>query len=492
MNTAFLQKAEALKPELFHQKILPVNGTSVDAMNTGDRSVFDFGNHHVGYLTITLSAKGNHYDAPAWIRFQFAEQLCELDEDPAQYKGWISKSWIQQEQIHVDVLPCTITLPRRYAFRYVQIEVLAVSSYSLAVESISCDSVTSADDKALLPFSADAPLERIDAIACRTLRSCMQSVFEDGPKRDRRLWMGDLRLQALANYTTYRNFDLVKRCLYLFAGTTLPDGAVPSCLYLEPEVEGGNASLLDYALLYIPALLDYLEASSDMETVKELYPVAMRQLEISRTKFSSDGVIDDVPGITWCFIDWDLKLNKQTSAHGVFLYCLDAAIRLSEKLGIDAHELKNEFNEKRSAAKAAFWDKQLNLFCSGAEKQISWASQIWMILGGVLAPEESADLLQRLEGFPEAHQMVTPYLYHYYVEALFSIGQDQKAFQVIRSYWGAMANAGADTYWEFYDPKNPGFSPYGGTIVNSYCHAWSCAPAWFCRKKYSEGQAQLK
>lgn len=28
---------------------------------------------------------------------------------------------------------------------------------------------------------------------------CMQSVFEDGPKRDRRLWLGDLRLQALAS-----------------------------------------------------------------------------------------------------------------------------------------------------------------------------------------------------------------------------------------------------------------------------------------------------
>ena len=28
-------------------------------------------------------------------------------------------------------------------------------------------------------------------------------------------WLGDLRLQALANYGTFRNFDLVKRCLYL-------------------------------------------------------------------------------------------------------------------------------------------------------------------------------------------------------------------------------------------------------------------------------------
>ena len=45
----------------------------------------------------------------------------------------------------------------------------------------------------------DAALDRVSQ---RTLRDCMQTVFEDGPKRDRRLWLGDLRLQALANYAT--------------------------------------------------------------------------------------------------------------------------------------------------------------------------------------------------------------------------------------------------------------------------------------------------
>ena len=49
-----------------------------------------------------------------------------------------------------------------------------------------------------------------------------------------------------------------------------------------------------------------------------------------------------------------------------------------------------------------------------------------------------------------------------------------------------MAELGADTFWELYNPKNPDESPYGGTIVNSYCHAWSCAPAYFLRRYYSE------
>ena len=54
----------------------------------------------------------------------------------------------------------------------------------------------------------------------------MQDVFEDGPKRDRRLWIGDLRLQARTNYATFKNYDLVKRCMYLFAGLTRADGKI--------------------------------------------------------------------------------------------------------------------------------------------------------------------------------------------------------------------------------------------------------------------------
>ena len=61
-----------------------------------------------------------------------------------------------------------------------------------------------------------------------------------------------------------------------------------------------------------------------------------------------------------------------------------------------------------------------------------------------------------------------------------------KAAQMLRTYWGGMANEGADTFWELYNPDNSNESPYGGTIVLSYCHAWSCAPAYFLRKYYQE------
>lgn len=57
----------------------------------------------------------------------------------------------------------------------------------------------------------------------------------------------------------------------------------------------------------------------------------------------------------------------------------------------------------------------------------------------------------------------------------------REALSLIESYWGGMVAAGADTFWEVYDPANPRLSPYGNVLVNSYCHAWSCTPAYLLR-----------
>ncbi len=315
----------------------------------------------------------------------------------------------------------------------------------------------------------------------------MQRVFEDGPKRDRRLWMGDLRLQALANYQTYRSNDLVKACLYLFAGTTLADGRVGACLFLEPEIEVDDTVMFDYSLLFIATLRDYLAATGDTAAAQELWPTALRQLELAAANFDERGIVRDSDVLGWCFVDWNLALNKQAGAQGIYLYCLQAAIELAQALGKteELPRLRAEQQAKTQAALRFLWDEEKQLFVSGAEKQLSWASQVWMVLGGAVTGARAAALLERLPTCMEALEMVTPYMYHNYVDALLKVGKREQALHVLGEYWGGMAAHGADTFWELYNPANPAESPYGGTIVNSYCHAWSCAPAYFLRKYFA-------
>ena len=136
-----------------------------------------------------------------------------MTEDSADYDGWISRSWIQEEFIHIDVLPAELKLPRRYAFRYMEIEAIDTSmKWQMVVEDVFCTSVSSVRMEDVKPVeSEDEMIRRLDRVSLRTLQNCMQTVFEDGPKRDRRLWLGDLRLQALANYETFHKHGAGKK-----------------------------------------------------------------------------------------------------------------------------------------------------------------------------------------------------------------------------------------------------------------------------------------
>ena len=456
-------------------------------MGEGESVLFDFQEHLVGYVTLSFSTEGSHPDAPAWIELQFAEREQELSEDADKYHGWVSKSWIQQERIHLDTFPCRLRLPRRYAFRYLKLTVLGISTkYRLKVKEASCEAVSPADDADLKPYETqDAELLAIDRIACKTLHDCMQDVFEDGPKRDRRLWIGDLRLQALANAETYRQFDLVKRCLYLFAGSTFENGRLSAAIFTEPEIEADDTAMFDYSLLFVPTLLDYYEATGDRETLFELWDTAKRQIAMAAESFGETGIVRDSDRLGWCFVDWNLSLNKQASAQGIYLYCLNAARKIASILNDSEGEqaFSKDYEAKKNAALLHLYDAEAGVFVSGENRQVSIASQVWMILGGVT---NDASILDRAKEAPDAVGMVTPYMYHHYVQALIDTGKPSQALDVLRTYWGGMAKEGADTFWELYNPDNPNESPYGGTIVLSYCHAWSCAPAYFLRRYFAE------
>src|SRR5690606_16148080 len=97
----------------------------------------------------------------------------------------------------------------------------------------------------------------------------------------------------------------------------------------------------------------------------------------------------------------------------------------------------------------------------------------------------NSELMDRLFRESPAIKLSTPYMYHHLIEALITCGQKEKALEQMRTYWGGMMEDGADTFWELYNPTDKKLSPYGSNLINSYCHAWSCTPAYFIRKYFS-------
>lgn len=508
VNEDFIKKAEILKPILhesinYPQNIVKINKTQNDyeviklkkasnisefSMGKGDSIYLDFGDHNVGYLSFKIKSVGSPPDAPAHIKIKLGEHPCEIVEESSSYNGAISSSWIQEEFLHIDVLPTEISMPRRYAFRYVEINVLDTSpKYKIVIESIYCKSVTSGDRKLVDNIKCnDKELEEIDKIALKTMEDCMQYVFEDGPKRDRRLWLGDLRLQALTNYATFKNYDLVKRCLYLFAGVTQNEKRVGACIFTEPKISVDDTTLLDYSLFFITSLYDYYIETKDKDTLIDLWETAYHQIELAEINIDENGLLKDSEE-WWCFIDWQENLNKQASCQAILIYVLKQAIFISNELEDKLHKNKLTLllNKVIEGAKNYLWDSQKKFFVSGSKKQISWASQVWFVLANILSKEENKSLLERLKKENPKINMVTPYMNHYYVEALIQCNMMEEAKEYIKYYWGGMVKLGADCFWELFDPNNIYISPYGSRIINSYCHAWSCTPSYIIRKYYT-------
>ena len=467
------------------------------SLSKGEKLILDFGDHQVGYVTLNFNLQRGPQDSPAYIRLKFGEVAKEIMESSEDYHGWVSKSWIQEEYIHIDSLPTKIELPRRYAFRYLELEVIDTSKkWELVLEDAECRTVSAVgttEDKVLTKTNEmvrdifsdplKKEMEQMCKVSIRTLRNCMQDVFEDGPKRDRRLWLGDLRLQALANYATFQNYDLVKRCLYLFAGITREDGKISACLFVEPKYQADNTFFFDYSLFFISALKDYYEATKDKVILDELWNTAKTQLLIASKEFDEDGWIRR-DTLYNSFIDWKDGLDKQSCSQAVYIYAakdLKEIARILDKQD-DIKWIENEIVEKEAAAIDHAWDEKLGVFISGENRQISYASQTWMILAGVIDTKKGKEVLARLEKMDSVVGMVTPYMNHHYTEALFLCGENEKAVEYLRYYWGGMLKQGADTFWEVYNPENPQESPYGSSIVNSYCHAWSCTPVYLIWK----------
>jgi hypothetical protein len=67
---------------------------------------------------------GGPPDAPLKLKLTFGEMPVEMAVPFSSYDGWISSSWLQEEILYVDVLPGHVSLPRRYSFRYLKLEVL--------------------------------------------------------------------------------------------------------------------------------------------------------------------------------------------------------------------------------------------------------------------------------------------------------------------------------------------------------------------------------
>lgn len=503
-NEQFLEKARSYKPETLSRNYpgaclvelveddtklegitISQTGDILDSMTwkKGDTLILDFKNHRVRSFFINAESVGSPMDAPLHIRLRFAEVPAELAHESSDYNGWLSSSWIQEEYLHIDELPALISLPRRYSFRYVEIKVLDTSpKWQVRFSNPVVITENTVDASTIAPVSLNDPeLEKIHQVSVKTLADCMTDVFEDGPKRDRRLWLGDLRLQALANYASFRDEDLVLRCLYLFAAMPTADGRISANVFVRPKEVADDTFLFDYSLFFISVLYDYMNEFDRMEILKELFPTAKTQMDLALNYVNQEGFLELQENYP-VFVDWSNEFNKETCGQAIMIYVLKQFIELGKRMNQDMTPYEKKLNLLKEYAQDNLYDEDLGLFVT-RDGEASIASQAWMVLAGLFDREKNEKIMKKaIKEFFPVQNIATPYMYSHITEALFEAGLKEEAVELMKNYWGKMISLGADTFWEAFDPNNPDYSPYGSPIISSYCHAWSCTPVYLIQK----------
>ncbi|WP_203663654.1 alpha-rhamnosidase [Lacticaseibacillus sp. 53-4] len=465
-------------------QIQDISALAASSYGRSQSVILDFGQHYVGYFSVNISAVGSPMDAPLYLHIRFAEVADELAQKPEDYNGWLSRSWIQEEYVHLDELPATLSMPRRYSFRYVELTVIDSSpKWQAQFENPTVRAVSSADDARLPKLAtADTELKQIYSVSVRTLHECMQTVFEDGPKRDRRLWLGDLHLAALADYATYNQTDLVRRCLFLFAGLAATDGRIPANIFTGKEPEADDTFLFDYSMFFVSTLSDYYKHTRDHETLDRLLPAAQTQIDLALQYVDEQGQLN-LPDNWPVFIDWSDKFDKSSCAQLILIYTLKQFIGLLQECKQSTESYRNYVDILSQYVLVSRRDSKTGLITSGSKSEVNVATQAWTVLAGVLPRIDAAKLMRQTinQLFP-VRGIATPYMYHFIVQALFEAGLRDEAIAEMKRYWGKMVELGADTFWEAFDPDDWFYSPYGNSIISSYCHVWSCTPAYLIHK----------
>ena len=512
---AWLQKAEACKPVLNKTTHHPVREVKIvadanafqgfKAVEDGDINdlysksfkkkkevIVDFGKHLVGNVSFKIKDIGPMQDAVLRFKVTFGEIPSDLGLPVEPYTGSLSRGWMQDFQCDVSYDGC-YTFNRRITARYMKIEAVGTSIYSdFCFDNITFEATTSAGkSKAQLASTTPQIFKDIARVSENTLKDCMQGVFEDGPKRDQRLWMGDLYLEALANTASFKEYNVTKRCLYLLAGLANPDnGLLYSNMVEYPKPHAQQTFFVDYALSYILTLNDYLKATGDTETARDLWPVVKNQINTilanaidknhlyANTGYQYKGMM-----VSIVFFDWaPVTLDNHAAIQGLLAHSIDCAYNIAKVIGKtdDVKAYPETAKQLRKAGYKAYWDAKKQIVVSGKERQESYTATSWAVLGNLIKGKEAQKAIRNVMQSNTAIKPGTPYANHFLVAAMLHCGMNSEAKKYVEDYWGGMVRLGADTFWEYYVPDNHLFSSYNGyTLLNSYCHAWSCTPIYF-------------
>lgn len=266
--------------------------------------------------------------------------------------------------------------------------------------------------------SSDERLNQIWATGAYTVHLNMQEYLWDGVKRDRLVWVGDMHPEIMTINSVFGYNEVVPKSLDLIRDVT----PLPAWM-------NGISS---YSMWWIRIHRDWYYYQGDLEYLKKQKTYLIGLLNHLMTKVKDNG--ENLDGMR--FMDWPTYANKPAVHAG-----LQAMMVMTLNAGAELCRVLNE-NETAKRCEETVAKLKKNVPDAGNNKQ---AASL-LTLAGLMPAKEANQIISA----GETKDFSTFYGY-YMLQAKAKAGDYQGAINNIRSYWGAMLDLGATTFWEDFD-----------------------------------------
>lgn len=440
--------------------------------------LLDFGKELHGGLQIVTGMPSSH--DPVRIRVRFGESaseaMCESGE-----KGSTNDHAVRDFEMTVPWLGVRET--GNSGYRFVRIDLLDPDT-ELHLKEVRAVSIYRD-----LPYRgsfscSDERLNKIWQTGAYTVHLCMQEYLWDGIKRDRLVWMGDMHPEIMTISHVFGHTDVVTKSLDLARDIT----PLPNWM----------SGMYTYSLWWVIAQRDWYHYHGDMKYLQEQRGYLTGLLEILLTKVDENGFETSGGG----FLDWPSNANQPAMKAGTQALMMMTMKAGSELCGyLDETEMARKCSEchERMVSAADVVRTSYYKEAKAPGEPGSKQGTALMVLAGMTDAEKASDTVLKAEG---ARGFSTFYGY-YLLEAMAKAGDHEEAMDMIRTFWGAMLDLGATTFWEDFnidwlnedvaridelvpDGKKDIHGDFGAYCYkgfrHSLCHGWASGPTtWLSR-----------
>jgi hypothetical protein len=426
--------------------------------------LLDFGKEVHGYVELITPMTGDQAKL-RHVRVRFGESASEAMAEPGGRQNAQNDHAIRDQNVTLPWLGKKMVGPS--GFRFVRIDNLAPER---PVELSQVRAVLQVRD---IPQTGsfrcdDERLNRIWQVGAYTVQLNMQEYLWDGIKRDRLVWIGDMHPEVSTINAVFGFNEVVPRSLDLTRDVT-------------PVTEWMNG-ISSYSMWWVLIHEDWWLHHGNREylAAQKAYLTALLKRMTGLVGPHGKERIDGMR-----FLDWPSSSNQQGVTAGLqalLVMTLEAGSRLMATL--------NDPDTAKLCGDAAARGRKV---MPDTNKSKSGAALLSM--AGMMDAKEISDTVLKVGG-PEG---ISTFYGFYVLQALAKSGDTDTALDFIRTYWGAMLDFGATTFWEDFNlewTNNAGridelvppgrkdiHGDYGAYCYvgfrHSLCHGWASGPTAF-------------